>query len=218
MSRYDENKHDTAGNPDTLNMADPAATPAAGAAATALISDHRLSSAALQTQCQSEHDREIPEADLMSPLTLRGVTFRNRIAMSPMCMYSAEDGFANDFHLVHLGSRAIGGVGLVVVEATAVTAEGRISPGDMGIWKEEHIEPLARIARFVEMQGAIPGIQLAHAGRKASCDVPWTGGSSLKTPVEGGWSVIGPSPLPFYADDPVPTPMSETDIEECIEA
>lgn len=163
----------------------------------ALSSDRRLSNATIQVQCQSEHDREIPEVDLVSPVTLRDVTFRSRIAISPMCMYSAHDGFANDFHLVHLGSRAIGGVGLVVVEATAVTAEGRISPGDMGIWKNEHIEPLARIARFVEMQGAIPGIQLAHAGRKASCDTPWDGGNSLKTPAEGGWPVIGPAPFRF---------------------
>lgn len=218
MSHYDENKHDTAGIPDPLSKASPAATFATEVATTAPTSDPQLSNADIQTQCQSEHDREIPEVDLMSPLTLRGVTFRNRIAMSPMCMYSALDGFANDFHLVHLGSRAIGGIGLVVVEATAVTAEGRISPGDMGIWKDEHIEPLARIARFVEMQGAIPGIQLAHAGRKASCDIPWNGGNSLKTPAEGGWAVIGPSSLPFYPDDPVPTSMSETDIEECIEA
>ena len=218
MSHYDENKHDTAGNRDPLSKANPAATPAAEVAPAAPIGGHPLSNAPIQTQCQSEHDREIPEVDLMSPLTLRGVTFRNRIAMSPMCMYSADDGFANDFHLVHLGSRAIGGVGLVMVEATAVTAEGRISPGDMGIWKDEHIEPLARIARFVEMQGGIPGIQLAHAGRKASCDAPWTGGSSLKTPAEGGWPVRGPSPLPFHADDPIPMAMSETDIERCIEA
>lgn len=173
---------------------------------------------AIQIQCQSEHDREVPEVDLMSPLTIGGVTFRNRIAMSPMCMYSAQDGFANDFHLVHLGSRAIGGVALVIVEATAVTAEGRISPGDMGIWKDEHIEPLARIARFVETQGAIPGIQLAHAGRKASCNAPWSGGGSLKTAAEGGWPVIGPSPLPFHADDPIPTAMSEEDIDDCIDA
>ena len=172
----------------------------------------------IQVQCQSEHDREVPEMDLLSPLTIRGITFRNRIAMSPMCMYSSEDGFANDFHLVHLGSRAMGGVGLVVVEATAVTAEGRISPADMGIWKDEHIEPLARIARFVETQGAIPGIQLAHAGRKASCDKPWTGGRSLKTAPEGGWPVIGPSPLPFDMGDPVPAAMSEADIGHCIDA
>ncbi|SDU05052.1 NADH:flavin oxidoreductase/NADH oxidase [Nitrosomonas ureae] len=218
MSHYDENKHDTAGTPDLLSRAGPTASSTTEVATAAPISDRQLSNAAIQTQCQSEHDREIPEVDLMSPLTLRDVTFRNRIAMSPMCMYSAHDGFANDYHLVHLGSRAIGGVGLVVVEATAVTAEGRISPGDMGIWKDEHIEPLARIARFVEMQGAIPGIQLAHAGRKASCDAPWNGGSSLKTPAEGGWPVIGPSSSPFYADDPVPTPMSETDIEYCVDA
>jgi 2,4-dienoyl-CoA reductase-like NADH-dependent reductase (Old Yellow Enzyme family) len=171
-----------------------------------------------QAQCQSAHDREIPEVDLLSPLTIRGVTFRNRISMSPMCMYSAQDGFANDFHLVHLGSRAMSGVALVVVEATAVTAEGRISPADMGIWKDEHIEPLARIARFVETQGAVPGIQLAHAGRKASCDKPWTGGRSLKTAAEGGWPVIGPSPLPFDAGDPVPVSLTEEDIERCIDA
>ncbi len=97
-----------------------------------------------------EDDREVPEVDLFSPLTLRGLTFRNRIAMSPMCMYSAHDGFANDFHLVHLGSRAVGGVGLVVVEATAVSADGRITPHDVGIWKDEHMEPLARIAKFLE--------------------------------------------------------------------
>ena len=171
-----------------------------------------------QAQCQCEHDREVPEVDLLSPLTIRGVTFRNRIAMSPMCMYSAEDGFANDFHLVHLGSRAMGGVALVVVEATAVTGEGRISPGDMGIWKDGHIEPLARIARFVEAQGAVPGIQLAHAGRKASCDVPWNGGRSLKTAAEGGWPVVGPSPLPFDTGDPVPMPLTEDDIGRCIGA
>ena len=124
----------------------------------------------------AEHDRESPEVDLFSPLTIRGVTFRNRVVMSPMCQYCAREGHADDWHLVHLGSRAVGGVSLVVVEATAVTRDGRISPGDMGIWDDSHIEPLARIARFVQSQGAVPGIQLAHAGRKASCDVPWNGG------------------------------------------
>ena len=160
-----------------------------------------------------EHDWEVPEVDLFSPITLRGLTFRNRIAMSPMCMYSAHDGFANDFHLVHLGSRAVGGVGLVVVEATAVSADGRITPHDVGIWKDEHIEPLARIAKFLEVQGAAPGIQLAHAGRKASCDVPWKGGASLKTAAEGGWPVVGPSPIPFTEEDPVPIPLDEAGIE-----
>ncbi|MDB6154994.1 MAG: NADH:flavin oxidoreductase/NADH oxidase, partial [Chthoniobacteraceae bacterium] len=166
----------------------------------------------------SSHDREFPDVDLLSPLTVRGITFRNRIVMAPMCMYSATDGFANDFHLVHLGSRAMGGVSLVMVEATAITAQGRISPGDMGIWKDEQIEPLARIARFVESQGAVPGIQLAHAGRKGSCAEPWTGGDSLKTEQEGGWPVIGPSAIPFEEGDPVPTALDEAGIEEIINA
>ena len=131
----------------------------------------------------AEQDSEgTAAAHLFSPLTIRGVTFRNRVAMSPMCQYSSQEGRANDWHLVHLGSRAAGGVALVMVEATAVTRDGRISPGDMGIWDDQHIEPLARIARFVQSQGAVPGIQLAHAGRKASCDVPWKGGKRLKTP------------------------------------
>ncbi len=106
---------------------------------------------------ESEHDRKVPEVDLLSKLCIRGVTFRNRIVMSPMCQYSATDGMASDWHLVHLGSRAVGGVALVMVEATAVKPEGRISPGDMGIWDDRHIEPLARIARFVESQGAVAG-------------------------------------------------------------
>jgi 2,4-dienoyl-CoA reductase-like NADH-dependent reductase (Old Yellow Enzyme family) len=134
----------------------------------------------------ADHDRDVPEIDLLSPLTIRGVTFRNRVVMSPMCQYSAEDGLANDWHLVHLGSRAAGGVGMVMVEATAVTPEGRISPGDMGIWSDRHIEPLARIARFVPTQGAVAGIQLAHAGRKGSCAVPWRGGGRIKTSEAGG--------------------------------
>ena len=121
----------------------------------------------------TDHDREVPEIDLLSPLTIRGVTLRNRIVMSPMCQYIARDGFADDWHLVHLGSRAAGGVALVIVEATAVTAEGRITPGDLGIWSDEHVAPLARIVRFVHSQGAVAGIQLAHAGRKGSSRVPW---------------------------------------------
>jgi 2,4-dienoyl-CoA reductase-like NADH-dependent reductase (Old Yellow Enzyme family) len=137
----------------------------------------------------ADHDREVPEIDLLTPAAFRGVTLRNRIVMSPMCQYSAVDGMANDWHLVHLGSRAAGGVSLVMVEATAVTRDGRISSGDMGIWSDEHIEPLARIARFVESQGAVPSIQLAHAGRKASCDVPWRGGAPL-APEKGGWRPV----------------------------
>src|SRR6516164_2514852 len=166
----------------------------------------------------TDHDREVPEIDLLSPLTIRGVSFRNRIVMSPMCEYSAQDGFANDWHLVHLGSRAVGGTALIMVEATAVTAEGRITPGDLGIWKEEHIEMLARIAKFVHSQGAVAGIQLAHAGRKASCDLPWKGGASLKSPELGGWPVVGPSPVPFDEADPVPIPLDEAGIDGVIDA
>lgn len=135
-------------------------------------------------------------ADLFSPLTLRGVTLRNRIGVSPMCMYAAEDGMANDWHLVHLGARAVGGAGLVIAEATAVEPRGRISPADLGIWSDAHIEPLRRAAAFVATHGAVPGIQIAHAGRKASVDTPWQGDKSI--PIErGGWETIGPSAIPF---------------------
>ena len=155
---------------------------------------------------------------LFAPLTIRGVTLRNRIAVSPMCQYSSDEGLADDWHLVHLGSRAVGGAGLVFVEATAVTRDGRISPGDMGLWHDRHIEPLARIARFVERAGAAPGIQLAHAGRKASCRPPWTGGAALKTPEEGGWTVVGPSPIPFAPGDPMPRQLTESDIAALTDA
>ncbi|MBL8800069.1 MAG: NADH:flavin oxidoreductase/NADH oxidase [Planctomycetia bacterium] len=165
----------------------------------------------------TDHDREVPETDLLSPLTIRGVTFRNRIVMSPMCQYVAQDGLASDWHLVHLGSRAAGGVALVVVEATAVTADGRITPGDLGIWGKQHVEPLARIARFVHSQGAVAGIQLAHAGRKASCDVPWKGGAAL-TAAQGGWTVVGPSPIPFNEGDPLPLALDEAGIEAVVAA
>src|SRR5579859_4379569 len=114
-------------------------------------------------------------AHLFDPPKIREVTFPNRIGVSPMCQYSSEDGFATDWHLVHLGSRAVGGAALVMAEATAVTPDGRISPQDLGIWSDEHCEPLARIARFVSAQGAVPAIQLAHAGRKASTRRPWEG-------------------------------------------
>lgn len=165
----------------------------------------------------TDHDREVPEIDLLTPLTIRGVTFRNRIVMSPMCQYVAQDGLASDWHLVHLGSRAVGGAALVIVEATAVTPEGRITPGDLGIWGEQHVEPLARIARFVHGQGAIAGIQLAHAGRKASCDVPWQGGAQL-APQAGGWPVLAPSAIPFNADEPPPTPLDEAGIDGVVTA
>jgi 2,4-dienoyl-CoA reductase-like NADH-dependent reductase (Old Yellow Enzyme family) len=165
----------------------------------------------------TDHDREVPEIDLLSPLTIRGVAFRNRIVMSPMCQYVATEGLASDWHLVHLGSRAVGGVALVMVEATAVTRDGRISPGDMGIWGEQHVEPLARIARFVHSQGAVPGIQLAHAGRKASCEPPWKGGARLAAGA-GGWSVVAPSAIPFNEGDPPPVALDEAGIEGVIAA
>lgn len=134
---------------------------------------------------------------LFSPLTIRGLTLRNRIVVSPMCQYLSEDGFANDWHLVHLGSRAVGGAALVLTEAAAVTPEGRISPDDLGIWKDEQIEMLARIFRFIDAQGGIPGMQLAHAGRKASTAAPFKGGKPLGKS-ENGWSpIFAPSPWPF---------------------
>lgn len=164
------------------------------------------------------HDQEVPEVDLLSPLTLRSLTLRNRIAMAPMCQYSAEEGVANDWHLVHLGSRAVGGTGLVIVEATGVTRDGRITPGDLGIWSDDHIAPLARIARFVRSQGAVAGIQLAHAGRKASTAAPWTGGATLRTAEEGGWPVVAPSPIPFHPDDPAPLALDEAGIDGIVDA
>ncbi len=165
----------------------------------------------------AEHDREVPEIDLLTPLTLRGVELRNRIVMSPMCQYSAEEGMAHDWHLVHLGSRAVGGAALVIVEATAVTRDGRISPADLGIWNDEQIEPLARIARFVNGQGAVAGIQLAHAGRKASSEPPWLGGRPL-FPESGGWTVVAPSPIAFHDDGPVPAPLDQEGIDGVVDA
>ena len=165
----------------------------------------------------ADHDREVPEIDLLSPLTIRGVTLRSRIAVSPMCQYVAREGFADDWHLVHLGSRASGGAALVIVEATAVTRDGRITPGDMGIWDDDHVEPLARIARFVHSQGAVAGIQLAHAGRKASCDLPWKGGHHLK-PEEGAWTTVAPSPIPFQDGDPPPVALDAKGIDGVVAA
>ncbi len=148
---------------------------------------------------------------LFEPLTLRGVTLRNRIGVSPMCQYSAEGGLASDWHLVHLGSRAIGGAGLVICEATAVEARGRISPQDLGIWSDDHIAPLARITAFLRGHGAVPGVQLAHAGRKAGTARPWDGGRPLDD-AAGGWEVIGPSDLPFDSSFRTPHAMSQAEI------
>jgi len=144
---------------------------------------------------------------LFSPLKLRGITLKNRIAVSPMCQYSSIDGFANDWHLVHLGSRAIGGAALVFTEAAAVVPEGRISPGDLGIWKDAHVDTLARITTFLRTHGSVPGIQLAHAGRKASTEVPWKGGKPLSA-ADGGWSpIFAPSAIAFGAGYQTPAAL-----------
>jgi 2,4-dienoyl-CoA reductase (NADPH2) len=164
-----------------------------------------------------DHDRNCTDFDLLTPLEIKGVKLRNRIVLSPMCQYSAQDGLANDWHLVHLGSRAVGGAGLVFVEATAVTAQGRITPSDMGIWEDKHIAPLARIAHFIEEVGAVPAIQLAHAGRKGSCTVPWQGGNSLMEE-QSGWKVVAPSSIPFSSNNPVPEALSKKEIFEIVEA
>lgn len=152
------------------------------------------------------------DSHLFTPLALRSVTLRNRIGVSPMCQYSAAHGFANDWHYVHLGSRAVGGAGLVIMEATAVAPEGRITPGCLGLWSDQHIEPLAAIAAFVKKHGAAAGIQIAHAGRKASAGLPWNGGVHLSE-TEGGWPTIAPSAIPFGGALPkVPRAMTVTDI------
>jgi len=154
---------------------------------------------------------------LLDPLALRGLTFTSRIFVSPMCQYSSDDGFANDWHLVHLGSRAVGGAVLVVTEATAVTAEGRITPEDLGIWKDAHVEPLARIVRFVHGQGSHAGVQLAHAGRKGSTWRPWAGRPGSVPAAEGGWTAVAPSAVAFegYA---TPAALGEAEIRGVIEA
>jgi len=152
---------------------------------------------------------------LLSPLIIKDITFRNRITISPMCQYSAIDGFANDWHLVHLGSRAVGGAALIIQEATAVSAEGRITPGDLGLYKEEHIEKLRSITAFIHQQGAVAGIQLAHAGRKASCATPWNGAKQIKQN-EGGWTTVAPSSLPFYPEDIAPQTLDLDGIKNVI--
>jgi 2,4-dienoyl-CoA reductase-like NADH-dependent reductase (Old Yellow Enzyme family) len=157
----------------------------------------------MQTENSNKH--------LFSPLPLRGITTRNRIMVSPMCQYSSEDGLANDWHVVHLGSRAVGGAGVVITEAAAVEARGRISPQDVGIWNDEQITPLARIAEFIKAQGAVPGIQLAHAGRKASTYRPWSGSGAVPLE-EGGWQVVAPSALPFSSTYPQPQALTLDDI------
>jgi 2,4-dienoyl-CoA reductase-like NADH-dependent reductase (Old Yellow Enzyme family) len=154
---------------------------------------------------------------LFSPLALRSVTLRNRIAVSPMCQYSAVDGRATDWHLVHLGARAVGGAGLVVFEATAVEPRGRISAGDLGLWEDGQVEPLARIVRFVEGQGAVAGVQLAHAGRKAGVRPPWQGGTPVPA-AEGGWTPLAPSPIPFAEGHSVPLALDAEGLRGVVRA
>lgn len=154
---------------------------------------------------------------LFSRFKLRGLEFKNRIFVSPMCQYSAQDGMADTWHLVHLGSRAVGGAGLVMVEAAAVAPEGRISPYDLGLWSEHHTEALAPIARFIREQGAAPAIQLAHAGRKASTDAPWLSRSSLG-PENGGWQVVAPSAVPFAPGSPLPRELDVAELDGIVAA
>ena len=151
---------------------------------------------------------------LFDPLSIRSLTFSNRIFVSPMCEYSSEDGFANDWHFVHLGSRAVGGAGLVMTEATAVAPEGRISPEDLGIWKDDHIEPLTRIVRFIHEHGSVAGMQLAHAGRKASTYRPWSGDGTIPK-AQGGWTnVLAPSAVAFSDTYPMPRAVAKNEIDE----
>src|ERR1039458_1551138 len=157
-------------------------------------------------------------AHLFDPLAIRGITFANRVFVSPMCEYSSTNGYANDWHLVHLSSRAVGGAGLVLTEATAVLPEGRISPQDLGIWMDAHIEPLARIVRFIHEQGSVAGMQLAHAGRKASTYRPWEGQGVIPEN-KGGWKkVVAPSAVAFADHYPSPQALSNEGIKEIVSA
>ena len=154
---------------------------------------------------------------LFDELTIRELTLRNRIVVSPMCQYSSTDGFANDWHLVHLGSRAVGGASLVFTEAAGVSPEGRISPQDLGIYKDEHIEQLSRITHFLREQGSIPGIQLAHAGRKGSTQRPWEGNAAVPES-EGGWKPVAPSAIPFSSNYPMPVALDEKGIRGVVKS
>ena len=154
-------------------------------------------------------------AELFTPLQIKSITFKNRLVVSPMCQYSSLDGFSGEWHMVHLGSRAIGGAALVFTEATAITPEGRISPSDLGIWKDEHIEHLKRITTFIESHGSVPGIQIAHAGRKSSQDAPWKGSKTISID-EGGWETIAPSSIAFKEGEPVPRELSKEEIKQLV--
>ena len=154
--------------------------------------------------------------NLLSEFRLRGIALANRIGVSPMCQYSCVDGYANDWHFAHLGARAVGGAGLVFTEAAAVSPEGRISPQDLGVWSEKHFEPLARIARFIASQGAVAGIQLAHAGRKGSTYRPWSGRGAVPEAV-GGWRPVAPSAIAFANDYATPEELDADRIKEIVD-
>ncbi|MCX6055211.1 MAG: NADH:flavin oxidoreductase/NADH oxidase [Chloroflexi bacterium] len=153
-------------------------------------------------------------AHLFDPLTIGSITLRNRIGVSPMCQYSYEDGLSNDWQLVHLGSRAAGGVGLVITEATAVEPNGRITPFDVGLWSEEQIGPLKRVTDFIKSQGAVAGIQIAHAGRKACTGRPWEGGKPVLTTDQKYWQVVGPSPIAFSSEHQTPHELKKEEIQK----
>lgn len=155
---------------------------------------------------------------LFSPLKLKEHTLKNRLVVSPMCQYSAVDGIANDWHLVHIGQFAIGRAGTIIQEATAVTPEGRISYGDLGIWADEHIAPLTKIVEFVQQQGSLIGIQLAHAGRKASCDKPWISRNQLAPTHPQGWQTVAPSSLSFHEKDVDPQALDTEGIHAVVKA
>jgi len=178
-------------------------------------SDATMSKSEPESKLETEKS---PAPNLFSPLTIGKVTLRNRIGVSPMCQYASVDGFANDWHLVHLGSRAIGGAALVIVEASGVEARGRITPDDMGIYKDEHIEMLKKIAEFMEQYGAVPGIQIAHAGRKASTKNPWKVGNRHEkqelSDADGGWQPVAPSAVPFTPGGRVPHELTVGEIKE----
>ena len=153
---------------------------------------------------------------LFDPIKIRDLTVRNRIVMSPMCQYSAQDGFANDWHYLHYGARAVGGAGVIILEAACIEPRGRITPHDLGIWKDEHIEPLRRIVKLIESHGAVAGIQIAHAGRKASTSRPWDGGTPIAHS-EGGWQPAGASPMAFDQGYPTPVELSTDDIDGLVD-
>jgi 2,4-dienoyl-CoA reductase-like NADH-dependent reductase (Old Yellow Enzyme family) len=150
---------------------------------------------------------------LFSPIKIKNIAFKNRLVVSPMCEYSSEDGFANDWHLVHLGSRAIGGAALIITEATAISPEGRITAGDLGIYKDDHIAKLKQTTDFIHLHGAVAGIQLAHAGRKASRKLPWEGGAQIPSDQPGGWKTFAPSAAPFAENEESPVELDKAGLE-----